>query len=416
MQARCLALKWRLWNLSLEIQLRAELRDNKQNACDAINSPSIISNEQVMMEQDEQRELAHQNQASSPAFSFADGFAAQPAASPALNPPVVCNGNGQHMGELADDLQVTASPAAAWLRNGWAASPAAIPATADNTSARALDDTGSVLSFAQQSARAPNDNSSVSSFGQQSARAPNENGSVFNFAQQGSPAWSGVLSSTPAAFVINNRAAITSVIPASAHSTSAPHDSSSGFSFAQQGNPARWNALVSSIQGPSMAPPLLRAPARTRRLAPVHPPSPPPANQGTGSQSSQAAASPDVFAYAAEPNNLTQQKQLERWRRAVKSSAIIKAQMVDVAKSLFADFEEAATTTTTTTTPPPPPPHHHPHHQQPHPHLWPPSLVVATSWSLAGWSLPAQCPHPSTSVLPIMPHSLSLAVPTPSLT
>jgi hypothetical protein len=69
-----------------------------------------------------------------------------------------------------------------------------------------------------------------------------------------------------------------------------------------------------------------------------------------------------VFAYAAEPNNLTQQKQLERWRRAVKSSAIIKAQMVDVAKSLFADFEEAATTTTTTTPPsspspaaPPPP-------------------------------------------------------------
>jgi hypothetical protein len=76
-----------------------------------------------------------------------------------------------HLGELADDLQVTASPAAALLSNGCAASPAAIPPTPDNTSACALDDNGSLQSFHQQSARASSDS-----------------GSGFNFAQQGTPA------------------------------------------------------------------------------------------------------------------------------------------------------------------------------------------------------------------------------------
>jgi hypothetical protein len=280
MQARCLVLRWRLWNLSLEI--RAELRDNKQNACDAVNSPSIINNEQLMMEQDELHEPAQQNQAS-PAFSFADWFAAQPAASPALNPPVVCNGNGQHMGELADDLQVTASPAAAWLRNGWAASPAAIPATADNTSACALDDTGSVLSFAQQSARAPNDNGSVFNLAQQSARAPNDNGSVFNLAQQSARA----PNDNGSVFSFGQQSARApndngSVFSFGQQNARAPSDSGSHNNFAQQGSPAQYLCLVSFLKKGTMAASPLRA--RTPTMVPARPPPPPLADQSAQSQ------------------------------------------------------------------------------------------------------------------------------------
>jgi hypothetical protein len=318
--------------------------------------------------------------------------------SEALQPPYICKDQQVHLGELADDLQVTASPAAALLSSGCVASPAAIPPTPDNTSVCALDDLGSVLSSAQQSARAPTDNSSVltdqipyaavnspsiisneqvmmEQDEQRELAHQNQASPAFSFADGfaaqpvASPAFNlpdvcnghelhmggladGLQVAASAPLVIYNWAATTAVIPASAHC------------------PANWAAFVSSLQGGSMA---LSPQAATTPIT-ASPASP--ATQGTESQSSQAGtplslpsttittpASPapdtppsavaeDVCGYAAEPNKLCLQVQLEDRKRGLMANAIIKAQRVEVAKCLFSDFEEAGTTATTITASP----------------------------------------------------------------
>jgi hypothetical protein len=312
----------------LEIQFRAELRDSKQNACDAINSSSTISSEQVKVEQDEQREPTQQIQAS-PAFSFGNMFAAQPAASPALNSPDVGNSPVVHMGELADGVQVTASSPAASLVNSWAASPAVIPAIADNASAGAPDDIGSVLSSAQQG--------NPATAGNTNARAPNDNGSVISFGQQ---------------------------------CARAPSDSDSHNDFAQQGSPAQYSCLVSFLKNGTMAASPLRA--RTPTLVPACSPPLPPANQSAQSQYhciSSTEPEQDPFGYTAQPVYMGKYKMhLVKWRKEDPlRAAEVRAAAKKVAKCLFSDFEEAGATATTTTitaspspastaAPPPPPP------------------------------------------------------------